>query len=444
MPHAAMTAIMDVMKRRLDMLMILPFPHRGDSPVTKRLCYHFMPCQATTAAVSADSVELGSAVRVGIDISCLLARPLTGVGYATLHLLNALAPLKQLEIRLFASSVRVDPAALDFLQAKFPLRMKRWPTRLKNHMWARLEWPPIERWLGPIDVAHGTFHLLPATRSARRMVTVHDLYGLRHPEMASSKTAPRQHRLMLNHAARRADMLLAVSEHTRRECISMLGAPEEKCKVVHWGVDHREFAGDLDVAALDAIKNRLGVSGDYLIYLGTVEPRKNLPRLIQAYAQVRARRADCPALVLAGGLGWQYEDVFRTIAALNLEAVVVHAGYLSRREAMLLLRGARGSVYMSLYEGFGLPVLESMSAGVPVAASDSSAIPEVLGNTGLKADPINIESIAAAVEQLVYDETGARARAAAALERARQFTWEKTAQNVAELYQALARGSFNA
>lgn len=383
-------------------------------------------------------------MRAGIDISCLLARPLTGVGYATLHLLNAMAAQKQLDIRLFASSARINPAALDFLQAQFPLRMVRWPTLLKNQMWTRLEWPPIERWTGPIDVAHGAFHLLPASRSARRMVSVYDLYGLRHPEMASNKMSPRQHRLMLRHAAKRADVLLAISEHTRRECIEMLHIPEERCRVVYCGVDHREFEGDLDTDALDALKKRLAVSGDYLIYLGTIEPRKNLARLVQAYAQVRARRKDCPPLLLAGGLGWQYQDVFRTISALDLGRCVIHAGYLSRREAMLLLRGARGSVYMSLYEGFGLPVLESMAAGTPVAASDSAAIPEVLGDTGIKADPINIESIASAIEQLVYDEAGERERTAAALERARQFTWERTARGVADIYQALAQGKVNA
>jgi len=385
---------------------------------------------------------MDSQTTIGLDVSCILARPLTGVGYSAMHLVRALAGhCPELALRLFASGARTaEPDILPALPgvARHVIRM---PNRLKTLLWTRAQWPPMTWWTGPVDVVHGLFHLLPPSRRARRVVTIHDLYGIRCPHMASSAHAYRSHLAMLRNAARRADAIITVSASTKEETIDLLEAPEERCHVIHWGISVDEFTGPLAPGALDALKQRCGIGRDYFLCLGTLEPRKNVPRLVQAYGMLRERRRDCPLLVLGGGAGWQYEEVYKTIETLGLGDSVVCTGYLERPEVITLLRGAHACLYPSLYEGFGLPVLEAMAAGTPVLTSNTTSMPEVAGDTGLLVNPLDIGSIMAGMESLVVDYDAARRRAVAAQARAREFTWARTASMHASLYRALAAGA---
>lgn len=367
-------------------------------------------------------------------MSCLIPRPLTGVGYYTLHLMRALlANSRDFDVRLFASMARPDLHALSELAGASSLRTVCWPMRLKCLMWTRLEWPAMEWFTGPIDIAHGAFHLMPAARNARRMLTVFDLSGLRCPE---SRTAAdlQLHLRVIQHALPRADAIIAISQSCKSDLVELLGAAEDKVHVVYGGINLHEFEGESDPARLEAVKRRYGIDGDYLIHLGTLEPRKNLPRLLQAYARVRSHRKDMPRLVLAGRAGWMYDDVFETIAQLRLEKDVIHLGYIERQDAVTLLGGARACVYPSLYEGFGLPVLEAMAAGTPVLTSNVSSMPEVIGEHGILVDPESAASIEAGLTALLGDPTAAAQRAIAARIRAGQFTWSHSAEALAKVY----------
>ena len=384
---------------------------------------------------------VSAAIKIGLDASCLIPQPLTGVGYYTLHQLRALlSEDRGLEFRLFASSAQAAPEYLRELGRRCEhMRTLRCPTRLKNLAWTQFEWPPIERFVGPVDVAHGCFHLLPAARRAKRMATVFDLSGIRCPHTHSAGDVG-LHRRLLRHAVAKADALVAISESSKADLVELLGAAPERVYVVYGGVLLEEFDRDLDGEALAALKARFGITGEYVIHLGTLEPRKNLARLIEAYGRVRARRGECPALVLAGKAGWMYDDVFETIERLGLGDSVIHTGYLERAEAVCLLRGACGCVYPSLYEGFGLPVLEAMAARVPVLTSKVSSLPEVVGDTGLLVDPESVDAIEAGLFELIEERAAGSERATRAYERAQNFTWQRSAAALADVYRAVYAG----
>jgi len=377
-------------------------------------------------------------MKIALDVSCLIQQPLTGVGYYTLNQVQALIrDARDVEIQAFASSAQGPPQCLAALaQGCAGSKIVGWPTRLKTLLWTRFEWPPIEWFTGPVDIAHGAFHLLPPSRGAKRMVTVFDLSAVRHPEMHSGSSVT-THRALLRHAVSRADALVAISESCKTDLIECLGARPERVHVAYGGVSLEEFDGAGAQESPAEIARRHGIEGPYLIHLGTLEPRKNLPRLIEAYARLKAKHPECPKLVLAGHAGWMFEPVFETIQRLRLSEAVVHTGYLTRAEAVGLLRGAYACVYPSLYEGFGVPVLEAMAARVPVLTSNVSSLPEVIGDTGILVDPGSVDAIEAGLVDLLVRRDEALARTGPAYERAAQFTWSKSARALAGVYRML-------
>jgi glycosyltransferase involved in cell wall biosynthesis len=376
--------------------------------------------------------------RIAIDASPLMDRPLTGVGYRALYLLDALiARRERLDLRFVAARARRVPAS------EFPFKrgysrkcILPWARRLKTMLWTRVNWPPIEWACGEIDVAHGMFHDCPATRRARRIATIHDLSFLLLPHTHTPETILRQTRLV-RHAAARADALIAVSESCRAELIEHLDVAGERVHVVPGGIVPAEFDGELDADGLQTLKNALGLDGPYWLHLGTIEPRKNLPRLLEAYALLRERRADVPRLVLIGARGWLSDATFEALHRFRRHDDIVYGGYRNREETVLLLRGAAACVYPSLYEGFGLPVLEAMAAGTPVLTSTAGAVTEVAGGTCLHVDATEPEAIAGGLARLLDEPAEARARAAAARERAMSMTWDQSAAQLADVYRSL-------
>ncbi len=364
---------------------------------------------------------------------------LTGVGYYTVHLMRALFAREDgFDFRLFACAAGPPPDAVrDLARRVTRARFVWWPTRLKTSLWTRLEWPPIEWFTGPVDIAHGGFHLLPASRQAKRTVTVFDLTNIRHPE-THVPSQRRVHLRMLEHAVPRADALVAISRSSAADLVELLGAAPEKVHVVYGGVCCEEFCKEWDQEAFGALKRRLGIGREYFIHLGTLEPRKNIPRLLEAYARLRQRFKDYPELVLAGKTGWMYEPIFKAIESLGLKNDVVQTGYISREDAVLLLRGAYGCVYPSLYEGFGLPVLEAMAARTPVLTSSVSSMPEVIGETGITVNPESVDEIEAGMAELLEKRDAALERTEAAFERAKRFTWEDSAASLAAAFRAVA------
>lgn len=379
---------------------------------------------------------------IALDLSCAAEHPVTGIGYAAIYQVQALLRrTSDFHYRVVATG---DRRGKSLLRKELP-QIKRqfvlpYARLLKYELWTRFAWPPVEWFAGDAAIAHNLCHQTPGTRRAIRLVTIHDLSFLRVPETHTQRTVAVQTRL-LRQCAEEADALVAVSEHCGRELVDVMGVSPDRVHVVPNGVHLEEFEGPLDQAAHAALAARLGITRDYFIHLGTLEPRKNVERLIEAYDRVRSRRHDLPQLVLVGKLGWKSEAILEAIRAKRGDGDIVHAGYVERDEAVLLLREARACLYPSLYEGFGLPVLEAMAAGTPVVTSDGSALPEVVGDTGLLVDPRDVESIASAIRLLLDDEQGAQQRAGKARLRAQGMTWDKSAAKLERVYRLLTGGA---
>ncbi|MBP1598700.1 MAG: glycosyl transferase, group 1 [Acidobacteria bacterium] len=299
------------------------------------------------------------------------------------------------------------------------------PRRLMQTCWNRIGWPPMDSFAGPLDIFHGTHFVLPPVRTAKRVLTVHDLTFLRHPEYFSDGPLNlRGHRMELPAALKHADVIIAPSDYTRRALIELMKVPEDRIRVIPEGVEAHFFVSQ-DRSKLQEVKDRLGLSRPYLIFLvGTPEPRKNLLRTVAA-SRLAAPDLD---LVIIGP-----KDPIRSL--LEGDARGVHLiGSLSEEDLPYVLHGAVLSLYPSLAEGFGLPALESLAAGVPLVTSDRTAVPEVVGEAAVRIEPESIEEIAQAIRSLLGDEDRRRRLVEAGKARAREFSWERSAREVLSLY----------
>jgi glycosyltransferase involved in cell wall biosynthesis len=300
--------------------------------------------------------------------------------------------------------------------------------------WNAFGRPPLPASLMPMDVVHVTSHagVAPAVAGQRLVVTVHDVAF----DVLPRAFPPRWrivHRLGLRAAVRRADAIITPSRNTAEDLLSRTGVDPRKLHVV-------PLAAALPAGALDSdeVLARLKIRGPYILFVGTLEPRKNLVRLVRAYRRVAADGFP-HALVLAGPLGWHHESLMREVA-LQGAGEIVMTGELSADELDAVYRGADVFAYPSLYEGFGLPVLEAMVRGVPTAASNTSAIPEVTGDAAVGVDPRSVRSIARAIGSLVSDVGLADRMAARGRAQAERFSWDETARLTLDAYdRALGR-----
>jgi glycosyltransferase involved in cell wall biosynthesis len=348
---------------------------------------------------------------IGIDASRMAWARRTGTEQYTAHLLEALVPQGgSHRLRLYFNRLpEPRPAWLD--QAE--VRAMPFP-RLWTHL--RLSWEMLGR---PPDVLFVPAHVLPLWRPRRTVVTIHDLGYLHVP---GAHPPRRRLELHLSTAwnARVATRVIAISQATKADLVRHYRVPEDKIAVVYHGVEAR-FRPTPD----PAVPARYGLPDRYFLYLGTLQPRKNLERLVQAYGRLPG---DAPALVLAGAKGWYFERIAAAIAGLGLNERVFLPGYVADADVPALLSGALALVYPSLYEGFGLPALEAMACGTPVLAANTSSLPEVVGAAGLLVDPQRVDEIAAAMQRLLADESlradlGRRGR-----ERAALFSWDRCAR----------------
>lgn len=377
---------------------------------------------------------------VALDISCGLEQPRTGVGYAAVRQTQALLDVAGSALRLTLFGTRPGSAASSIPELDRPGVRSLYLPRMgavKMNLWTRWNAPGIERFVGPCDIAHGLFHLLPAARHAKRVVTIHDLSFLRYPQYHTEETVA-VHTKLVQHAVAHADAIVAVSESTRSEIIALLNADPARIHVVPNGVDTAEFDQPNDDQRFAALQARLGLGNHYAVHLGTVEPRKNLVRLIEAFAAVRTRLGTNAQLLLIGKRGWLSEPIFARIDALGMKDYVIHGGHLARADIGELVRRAQVCVYPSLYEGFGLPVLEAMSAGTPVITSNTSSLPEVAGDAAWLVDPLDAGAIGEGLVRIFNDDGIRRQLSVAGRSRAQQFSWDASATALWTLYRQLA------
>ncbi|MFN7928696.1 MAG: glycosyltransferase family 1 protein [Blastocatellia bacterium] len=302
------------------------------------------------------------------------------------------------------------------------------------HPWLRKWWlvglPTMLR-LSPFDLFHGTNYCIPVFAPCPTVVTIHDL-----SLYAQDKTHERQNvtrgKRRIPIMARRADLIIAPSEATKREIEHYLHIPSDRIRVVYEAA--REKMQPLPPAACEAVLQKHGIDRPYLLYTGTIEPRKNLLKLIRAYSEIVHTTEHHPMLVLCGGRGWMDEEVFELVAELKLQRLVKFTGYVDDEDLPALYSACEVFVYPSLYEGFGLPPLEAMACGAPVVTSDTSSLPEVVGKAGLLVNPHEALELAQVLVNLLDDENQRRHFRHAGLERAKLFSWERAAHETQAVY----------
>ncbi len=365
---------------------------------------------------------------IGIDASRALSTTPTGTEGYSYYLIRALLPLLRAgyQARLY---FRVPPVAGTFPNAD--LRVIPFP-RLWTHV--RLSW---EMACHPPDLLFVPAHVLPPIRPRRTLVTIHDL-GYRYFPQAHP---PRQ-RLYLDWSTRWnahvADHILTDSNATREALMREYGIAAAKITVVYPGYE-RDLMPVRDERRLAEVRARYHIPGPYILFLGRVQPRKNLVRLINAFAALAATR---PALtlVLAGPSGWLAEPIYARVRELGLEARVLFLGYIAAADKAALISGARVFAYPSLYEGFGFPVLEAQACGVPLLASNTSSLPEVVGEGGLLVDPLDEAAIAAALVRLLDDEALRHTLSSQGLANLRRFSWDVAATTTLRVLESLLDG----
>jgi glycosyltransferase involved in cell wall biosynthesis len=354
---------------------------------------------------------------IGIDASRAARAQRTGTETYSLHLIQALVETEcSHRFRLYT------PAPISNLQSpssNFEIRVIPFP-RLWTHL--RLAWELKRR---PPDVLFVPAHVLPLVCPVPALVTVHDLGYLHYPEAHR-----RFDRWYLGWTTRRhvrlAARVIADSQATRADLVRHYQADPARIVVVYPGRDE-SLTRVNDPETVEAVKARYGIRGNYLLYVGTLQPRKNLVRLVEAFAQIQTPDLQ---LVLAGQKGWLYAGLLARVKTSGLSGRVIFTGYVADDDKAALLSGATALVYPSLYEGFGLPVLEAMACRTPVLTSDVSSLPEVAGDAAWLVDPLDTEAIAAGMARLVADAGLRHTLVERGALQIRQFSWARAAHQI--------------
>ena len=369
---------------------------------------------------------------IGIDASRATVAQRTGTESYSLHVIRGL--LEAGRAHRFRLYFRDGPPP-DLFPAREGIEAR---VIGRGRLWTHLGLGPDMR-RDPPDVLFVPAHVIPwPAPVAPAVVTVHDL-GYRH--------YPAAHRLSdrlyldwaTRHSARATRRVIADSQATARDLTTFYHTPPDKISVVYPGVDPTlEPVSDEGQRA--AVRERYGIPGAYILHVGSLQPRKNLARLIQAFAQLGdAFPEGC--LVLAGRRGWLYDDLFAEVKRLGLGERVIFSGYVDDGDRATLYSGARVFAFPSLYEGFGFPVLEAMRCGTPVVCSDASSLPELVGEAALTVPPTDVDRLAAALRRALTDEGLRFDLIARGFEQAGRFTWEACARaTLAVLEEAAIRG----
>ena len=288
----------------------------------------------------------------------------------------------------------------------------------------------------PVDVLHVQY-TAPPFCPAPVVTTIHDL-AFEHLPETFTRRGKAQLRLTVRRTARRAAHILTVSEYSRQDISKTYCIAPDKITVTHNGCEG-QFTSFGAAHETEAIKQKFGITKDYLLAVGSLQPRKNLVRLLRAYAKLREQQPDFQLqLVLVGRQLWLYQEILREIKQQSFADDVIVTNYVNDEDLPALYRSAVALVYPSLFEGFGLPPLEAMACGTPVITSNTSSLPEVVGQAALLIDPYDEAAIAQAIWQIVRDSSLRQRLRQAGIEQAKLFTWQATAEKTLAVYRAIA------
>ncbi len=368
-------------------------------------------------------------MRIGIDVSPLTARR-TGVGNYCFYLLKHLLNLGTDHGFVGLSSGR-GPIDMGELGRQLPNRHIPVPTRLLYKSWEWLNAPAVETLLGPVDVYHATNYVTPPAKKAQRVVTIHDLSFLAIPELSSPRIVGpfSKH---IRRFAHDADAIMAYSEATKGDIVRFLDVDPRRITVAPMAVDD-DFAPVSTEEAQDYVLNRHDIEPPFLLFVSTLEPRKNVTGLLEAFKQVVN---DIPHnLVLAGDIGWRPEPIRDALDDPAIRDRIIRPGFVKHLELPAFYCAADAFVFPTHYEGFGLPLLEALTCGCPVVSADNSSVPEVTGGAALLSDSRDTGAIAENIRRIVSDDELRTRLIEQGKAHARQFSWRSCAAKTMDVYE---------
>jgi glycosyltransferase involved in cell wall biosynthesis len=365
-------------------------------------------------------------LRVAVDATSSLGVQ-TGIGRVTTQLLDGLARRDDLDTTAYAITWRGRQALGGVIPPQVRAATRAFPARLTRLLWPRARFPSIEHWTGPVDVVHATNYVAPPTRAAV-LVTIFDLTYAHFPELSAGDAL--RYPELVRVAIDRGATLHTASDFVAAEIQELYRLPTDRVIRVYPGL------GPVSVGN-PRRGHTIAGSDRYILALGMIEPRKNLPRLVQAFDAVAARDHETK-LVVAGPDGWGVESFNGAVESAHHRDRIRRLGWVEERERHDLLAGATVLAYPSVYEGFGLPPLEAMQAGTPVVAAKAGALPEVLGDAALLPDPTSVDDIADSLARVLEDDALRRALIRRGEERASSYRWDRAIPEYVTAYHRLA------
>lgn len=374
-------------------------------------------------------------ISVAIDVQVLIDHEKTGIGYAIFEIVKSLIARDDLDCTLFYFSH--NQSENTFLHSLFPslppqsIITKRCFKR-QPMLWLIQLFPSLfNRWFCSPDVILSPHHDLLSDGKAKTALIIYDMVFFRYPETMNRRTR-RKLRWKQKSNILHTDIVFSISNFTKKEIVECIGIPESKIVSVPLSINTDRFHTGHSSEEMERTRKKYHIPKMYFLYVGTLEPRKNIERLLDAYAILLKNRIDAPVLVIAGKKGWLYNAIFDEVQRLHLENHVLFTGYVEENEVPLLMEGALAFVFVPLYEGFGLPPLEAMACGTPVLTSNAASLPEVVGDSGIMVSPDNCNEMANAMERLISDPNLREQLSQMGIERAKHFSWKKSAEIIAD------------
>lgn len=380
-------------------------------------------------------------MKIGIDLRTLQEGKMTGVETYLRNLLRALLLLDQKNeyVLFYNSHLRPlqDLPSLDGKKVKtVSLRL---PNRILNLSLLLLKFPKIDRLLGGVDIFFSPRYLFTAlSRNCKLVVVMHDLSFMHFPDFFSARRRLWHRVVSDRRACQQASAVITVSEATRDDVATEFQIPQHKLFTIHPGLDHKAYNDQNDPQVQADLKSRYGINQPFILYLGTIEPRKNILGIISAFEMLKNKSSSPLELVLAGRLGWLYEKVLKAIQASRFRSSIKFLGQVPEDLKPSLYRLAKATVFPSFFEGFGFPPLESIACGTPAVVAHNTSFYEVLGDAALYPSPYDAGQIAYAVDALLNDSRIRQEYIKRGIIRAARFSWEKTAADILKVFEKIS------
>lgn len=380
-----------------------------------------------------------SIMRIGIDIRCLEEGRKTGVEEYTLNLLENIFKLdKENEYVLFLNSFKGSKINTDWLKKYSNVKIKgfKYPNKFLNLLSWYLNWPKIDNLLGKLDVFFmPNINFGSVSRETKLMLTVHDLSFELFPETFSLKRRLWHFFVNPKKICKKAEKIIAVSESTKNDISNFYDIPKEKIKVIHSAVSNDFQVISRNDQKMLETKKKYNLPYNFILYLGAMEPRKNIIGIILAYNQLRRiknQELDKYKLVIAGAKGWKEKEILEEIKKSPFRKDILNIGFVNSEDKPYLYNLASLFIYPSLFEGFGFPPLEAMRCGVPVITSNNSSLPEIVGNAGIMIDPERPDEIYKAMKEILLNKDLRNKLQKRGLEKAQDFDWKLSAEKFLE------------